>query len=64
MEVLLKPKDVQEILGLKHSIVYRLLSAGEIPSIMVTNGQRKRSFRVRPSCLEKWMKAREVKNEK
>jgi excisionase family DNA binding protein len=60
VEKLLSPADLAHILGLKKSCIYRMLSTGEIPSVIVTNGGRKRSFRVRPSLLEKWLKRREV----
>jgi excisionase family DNA binding protein len=62
IEKLLSPADLAHILGLKKSCIYRMLSTGEIPSVIVTNGGRKRSFRVRPSQLDKWMKSREVQN--
>jgi excisionase family DNA binding protein len=62
MEKLLTPKELQTILGLGKSIIYRMLASGAIPSILVTNGHRRRSFRVRIKDLEKWMKAREVSN--
>ena len=64
MERLIKPKELSEILGLGKSVVYRMLASGCIPCILVTNGERRRSFRVRSQELEGWMKAREVKNEK
>lgn len=62
MESLLKPKEVAQIIGCCHSIVVRLLAKGEIPSIIVGCGTQRRSFRVRPSDLEKWLKSREVRN--
>jgi excisionase family DNA binding protein len=60
LEKLLGPREVAEFLSLKKSTVHRLLADGSIPSVIVTNGQRRRSFRVRPSVLEKWLRAREV----
>ncbi len=61
MEPMLKPKDLCTALGLGLSTVYQMLIQGEIPSVMVRVGRRKRSLRVRPSDLEKWMKRREVR---
>jgi excisionase family DNA binding protein len=60
MESLLTPKQLTEILGLKRSCIYRMLRSGELPCVRVTTGARKLSLRVRPSALEKWLKAREV----
>lgn len=60
MEKLLKPKELSETLGLGLSTVYKHLVTGEIPSVMVLKGRHKRSMRVRPSDLEKWLKKREV----
>jgi excisionase family DNA binding protein len=62
MESLLTPKQLTEILGLKRSCVYRMLRSGELPCVCVTTGERKLSLRVRPSMLEKWLKAREIIN--
>jgi excisionase family DNA binding protein len=62
VEKLLKPKELQTILGLGKSIIYRMLASGVIPCVLVTEGQRRRSFRVRSRDLEKWMKVREVAN--
>jgi len=60
LERLLKPKELMVILSLGRSATYRLLATGELPSVIVTSGARKRSFRVRPSDLERWLKQREV----
>jgi excisionase family DNA binding protein len=62
MENLLTPKQLTEILGLKRSCIYRMLRTGELPCVRVTKGERKLSLRVRPSALEKWLKAREISN--
>jgi excisionase family DNA binding protein len=59
-ERLIRPSELCEILGLKRSCVYGLLRSGQIPCIAVTRGRQKLSLRVRPSDLEKWLKAREV----
>jgi excisionase family DNA binding protein len=60
VENLLTAKQITEILGLKRSCVYKMLRSGELPCVRVTTGARKLSLRVRPSILEKWLKAREV----
>jgi excisionase family DNA binding protein len=62
LEKLITPAELTQILGLKRSCVYRMLRSGLIPSICVSTGERKLSLRVRPSALEKWLKAREVSN--
>ncbi len=60
MERLLTPGELTEILGLKRSCIYRMLRSGELPCVRVTSGHRKMSLRVRPSALEKWLKARQI----
>jgi excisionase family DNA binding protein len=61
-EKLLTPSELTEILGLKRSCIYRMLRSGQLPCVRVAAGERKLSLRVRPSALEKWLKAREVSN--
>jgi len=63
VEKLLTPSELTEILGLKRSCVYRMLRSGQLPCVRVATGDRKLSLRVRPSELEKWLKAREVRGE-
>jgi len=58
IERLLIPKEVSEILRLKKSKTYQLLADGTIPCVVGDYGHRRRSFRVKPSVLERWMKAR------
>ena len=60
IERLLNPSQVAEVLNLKKSTVHRLLAEGSIPSVPVTGSQRRRSFRVKPSVLQKWIESREV----
>jgi excisionase family DNA binding protein len=61
-EKLLGPAEVGEILNLRRSKIHRMISCGEIPSLIISRGIRRRVFRVRPSDLEKWLKAREIPN--
>jgi excisionase family DNA binding protein len=60
VEKLLSPKEVGEVLGLRRSKIQQMLACGEVPSVIVSMGDRRRVFRVRPSDLERWLKAREV----
>jgi excisionase family DNA binding protein len=60
MERLITPTELAGILGLKRSVTYRMLRSGQIPSVRVTNSERKLSLRVRPSDLQRWLKMREV----
>jgi excisionase family DNA binding protein len=62
LERLLGPREVGEILNLRRSKIHRMIASGEIPSLIVACGVRRRVFRVRPSDLEKWLKARELSN--
>jgi hypothetical protein len=59
-EKLLTLREVGEILGWRKSRMHRAVTSGEIPSILLSSGARRRSWRVRPSVLEKWVKEREV----
>jgi excisionase family DNA binding protein len=60
IEKLITPAELGQLLGLKRSCIYRMLRSGQIPSVRVTSGGRKLSLRVRPSELERWLKAREI----
>jgi excisionase family DNA binding protein len=62
IEKLLTPVEVCDIINLKRSKVHRLITSGEIPSLIVSQGVRRRTFRIRPSDLISWMKAREVRD--
>jgi excisionase family DNA binding protein len=63
IERLLVPGELCEILGLRRSKIHQMLVSGEIPCVIVSQGARRRVFRVRPSELAKWMKVREVRCE-
>ncbi len=63
LEKLLAPKEVGEIIGLRRSKTHRMIAGGEIPSVLVAQGARRRVFRVKPSALMQWMKQREVGND-
>jgi excisionase family DNA binding protein len=63
LEKLLGPKEVGEILNLRRSKIHRMLASGEIPSVIVAQGARRRAFRVKPSALQQWIKQREVRND-
>lgn len=60
IEKLLGPNEVGEILNLRRSKIHQMIASGEIPSVIVAQGSRRRVFRVKPSELVKWMKQREV----
>ncbi|MGA2262301.1 MAG: helix-turn-helix domain-containing protein [Acidobacteriota bacterium] len=60
LEKLLGPKEVGEVLGLKKSKVARMLASGEIPSLIISAGARRRVFRVRPSDLMSWLRRHEI----
>jgi excisionase family DNA binding protein len=60
LEKLLGPKEIAEILNFRRSKIHRMLASGEIPSVIVAQGTKRRVFRVRPSALLQWMKRREI----
>ena len=60
IEKLLGPKEVGEILNLRRSKIHQMIASGEIPSVIVSQGSRRRVFRVKPSELAKWIKKRKV----
>ena len=59
-ERLLNAREVAEILGVKKTMVYRLLSEGTIPTVNITDSPCRRTLRVRPSALQKWIEEREI----
>jgi len=60
IEKLLGPKEVGEILNLRRSKIHQMIASGEIPSIIVSQGPRRRVFRVKPSELAEWIKKRKA----
>lgn len=54
--LLLKPSEVQLLLGCGRSIVYRLISEGDIPSVRIG-----RCIRVPKASLDKWISELEAK---
>lgn len=59
LDALLKPKDVQKLLGMGKSSVYHMLATGQIKSVVMTGSRRRRCYRVRPSDLEDWIREHE-----
>jgi hypothetical protein len=60
-ERLLTLKETGEILGWRKTRIHRAAATGELPAILLSKGPRRRSWRIRPSDLEKWLREREVK---
>jgi excisionase family DNA binding protein len=60
IEKLLSPREVGQILNLRRSKIHQMIASGEIPSVIVSQGIRRRVFRVKPSALQHWMRQREV----
>jgi excisionase family DNA binding protein len=60
MEEMLSPKQLAKLMNVSLAKVYLMLVTGELKSVMIARGQRKKTLRVRPSDLEKFMKAREI----
>jgi excisionase family DNA binding protein len=48
-----------EKLKLSQSTVYRKLASKEIPAVIVSRGCKKKSYRIRPSEIESWLKTRQ-----
>ncbi len=61
VEKMLTPTQVGEVLGFRKSKIHSMIVSGEIPSVMVARGVRRRVFRVRPSALRQWVEKREAK---
>ena len=62
LEPLLNLREAGEIIKWGKSRIHRAVTTGEIPSIMLSSGSKRRSWRIRPSDLEKWLREREVRN--
>jgi excisionase family DNA binding protein len=60
MERLMRIHEVAQIIGWGKTRTHRAIASGEIPAILVSQGPRRRCWRVRPSQLEKWIEAREI----
>jgi excisionase family DNA binding protein len=52
-------KWLADLLKLRKSKTHQLVADGTIPSVLLLNGRR-RTFRVRPSEVAKWLREREV----
>ncbi len=61
LEPLMTPKQVAETLGMKLAWTYGAIASGFIPGVLISTGRRRRSIRVRPTDLERWMKNREIR---
>lgn len=61
LEKLLNVKQVAYFLGVKKTMVYRLLNDGTIPTLNITDCPLRRTLRVRPSALIEWLDGREVR---
>ncbi len=59
LEPLMNAVEVGKIVGWKKTRAHQALASGEIPAILISVGKR-RSFRVRPSDLEKWLRSRQT----
>jgi len=53
-------KWLADLLKLRKSKTHQLVANGTIPSVLLLDGRR-RTFRVRPSEVEKWLRQREVR---
>lgn len=60
---LLTPEEIASKLGISRSSVCRLITEGQLPAICLRSGKRKRTFRIRESALENWIKKREKQRE-
>ena len=53
-------KWLGDVLKLQKSKTHQLVATGTIPSVLLLHGKR-RTFRVRPSEVAKWLREREIK---
>src|SRR5215813_11814108 len=58
---LLTPHEIQGLLRCGRATVDRLAAIGAFPTVTVSEGKRKHSYRVRRSVLEAWIKKTEKK---
>jgi excisionase family DNA binding protein len=57
---LLSPQQVAELLAVSRSTVDRMVASGRLPSIPITSGKRKTSYRIRRTALEEWISRAEI----
>ena len=53
--------QVADAIGSKPSLARKKMASGEIPSVLVSGGSRRRMLRVRSTDLEQWLAEREVR---
>lgn len=58
---LFSPSQVARELAVSVSTVTRMIQRGQMPAILLSAGRRKKTYRVRPEVLDRWLKSREVK---
>ena len=55
----LTPDEVAELLCCARSSVDRLVETGQLPIVMVARGNRKRTYRIRRSVVQRFIEASE-----
>ena len=49
------PKEISELLQVSPSTVLRMAHDGDLPSIQLRSGKRKKIIRFDPAMVEKWL---------
>ena len=56
---LLTPEEAAKFLSMSRSSVLRLISDGNLPAVCLKSGRRKKTLRVRPEQLQRWLNVKE-----
>ena len=55
MNQLRTPKEIGEMLQVSESTVLRMAYSGDLPYIPLRSGKRKKTIRIDPDMVEKWL---------
>jgi excisionase family DNA binding protein len=59
-EPLLTIMQAATILGMKKSWLYKEVSSGNVPGVLLSSGRKKRTFRIAPQDLDAWLLKRRI----
>ena len=55
----LKPKEAAKEMNISLSTMMRLIDSGEFPAVLISQGRRKKTYRIREEVLARWAMGRE-----
>jgi len=55
----LKPKEAAKEMNISLSSMMRLIYSGEFPAVLISQGRRKKTYRIREEIILRWAMGRE-----